>query len=99
MTSEAPTPAEQIAQALGETKAAPIRQIEQVIAILGDDTARVLLAETLQIEAKGGMFTEDGRRRRTSGGVFFKLARARLTPEQQRAVFHPTQDDTTKDPG
>jgi PHAX RNA-binding domain len=49
---------------------------------LGPDTCLTLLTETLQTEAQGGLMTQDGSRRRTPGGVFFSLTRARLTQKQ-----------------
>jgi len=79
--------AQEIAQALGETAPAPMRQIAQLLQVLGADLTRALLQEALQVETAGGLLTEDGSRRRTPGGIFFKLARGRLTKDQQYTVF------------
>jgi hypothetical protein len=80
---------QQIAQTLGETMPTPIHQIAQLVQVLGAEPSRALLQETLQVEAAGGMLIADGTRRRTPGGVFFKLARGRLSKAQQDAIFGP----------
>ena len=41
---------------------------------LGRTQSRQLLNHALQMEEHGGMMTSDGSRRRTPGGIFFKLA-------------------------
>jgi cold shock CspA family protein len=77
----------QIAAALNETTAFAISQIRRIVATLGPEGTQALVAEAQRIEAAGGMLLPDGSRRRTLGGVFFVVARAQLTPEQQRVVF------------
>lgn len=64
-----------IARQLGETKKQTISQLYEIVKILGPDQAMVLLAETKRIEANGGMLVLSGKRRRTPGGVFLRLAR------------------------
>jgi hypothetical protein len=49
--------------------------------LLGESYVRELVAMTHQVEANGGMLTLDGSRPRTRGGIFFHLARERLTQE------------------
>jgi hypothetical protein len=83
------TIAQEIAQALGETERNATNQIAHLTRLLGAEQAQALLAETQQIEASGGMMLPDGSRRRTPGGVFFLLARKRLTKEQRIQVFGP----------
>jgi Phosphorylated adapter RNA export protein, RNA-binding domain len=61
--------------------------LTQVMRTLGQDRTRVMLTETLQCEANGGMLTHDGTRRRTPGGVFFQLLRARVTARERRRLF------------
>jgi PHAX RNA-binding domain len=81
-----------IAKSLGEVGETPLAQIAGVVHALGERDAAALLTETLQIETDGGMLVPDGTRRRTAGGVFFQLARAKLSHEQRRNVFFkPTQ--------
>ena len=78
---------QEIAQALGETEPKPISQIAHLTGLLGAEQVQALLTETQQIEASGGEMLPDGSRRRTPGGVFFQLARKRLTKKQRRQVF------------
>jgi hypothetical protein len=65
--------------------------LRQVLRVLGPDRTTALLAETLACEASGGMLTLDGTRRRTPGGVFIQLVKARATQqERQRLFYHST---------
>lgn len=50
--------AEDIAAALGETKKGPRKTIIRVVELLGEE--RTLLAETMEVEAAGGLQTADG---------------------------------------
>jgi hypothetical protein len=77
----------QIAEALGETEPQPLEQIRRLIKVMGADFAQELLRETLAVESAGGLFLERENRRRTSGGVFFHLARNRMTKQQRGKVF------------
>jgi hypothetical protein len=77
----------QIAEALGETEPQPLEQIRRIIKVMGADFAQELLRETEAIEAEGGLFLERENRRRTPGGVFFFLARNRMTKPQRGKVF------------
>jgi hypothetical protein len=77
----------QIAEALGETEPQPLEQIRRLIKIMGTDFALDLLRETQAVEAAGGLFLERENRRRTPGGVFFFLARNRMTKPQRGKVF------------
>jgi hypothetical protein len=78
---------EQLANILQEPKVALLRQ---VLRTLGQDRAAAILTDTLQCEAAGGMRTKDGSRRRTPGGVFFQLVKARVTAHERRRLFpHP----------
>jgi hypothetical protein len=73
-----------LAEALQEPKRALLLK---VLRTLGVDRTTALLADTLQCEAKGGMLTKDGTRRRTPGGVFFQLVKERVTPQERRRLF------------
>jgi hypothetical protein len=77
----------QIAQELGERARPPIMQIRRIIEIMGGDFATELLRETQAVEAAGGMFLERENRRRTPGGVFFTLVRARLKSRERYLIF------------
>jgi len=79
--------AAEIAAQLHETEPGPRIAISKVINFLGRATCLDLLHKTQEIEAKGGMMTSNGDRRRTPGGVWFYLARGVMTPEQRRAVW------------
>src|SRR5690349_7656573 len=76
-----------IAKALGESDEIPLGQITGVVRALGEELCLKLLEETQQIEAKGGMMLPDNSRKRTLGGVFFYLARQKLSQEDKLAIF------------
>jgi hypothetical protein len=71
--------------------------IQRVITVIGLERAEDLLQQTLAVEAQGGMLTEDQKRRRTPGGVFFKLVKAQTTPVERKAIF-PHIGDRRKKP-
>lgn len=85
-----------IAEALGEKDAIPLKQIGQVIEALGEERTMQLLAETLSIEAGGGLTVADGTRRRSPGGVFFNLARKELSREWKQRIFYWQPDAAPK---
>lgn len=78
-----------IADRLGETEKGARKQVVNIVKHCGIDFATAMLEETLKIEENGGMMTLDGERRRSPGGVYFYLARGRMTDEQRLAVFPP----------
>jgi RNA recognition motif-containing protein len=78
---------QEIVTLLGESEAKPLRQIEAIVYVCGGRFAEVLAEEALAIDAQGGMFTADGTRR-TKGGIFFYLARFRMSPEARRIVYN-----------
>src|SRR5437667_4277443 len=61
-----------IADQLGETEEIPRAQILAIVRGLGRTQAKVLLQQTLDIEAGGGMMVLDSSRRRTLGGIYFE---------------------------
>src|SRR2546423_2748812 len=77
---------EKLAEILQEPKAPLLRQ---VLRIFGPERTVAVLTDTRQCEAQGGMRTKDGSRRRTPGGVFFQLVKARATPQERRRLFPP----------
>ena len=79
--------AQQFAEALGETDAKPMGQIEQLIEKCGLDFVKKLMEETEKIEAKEGIKTHDRKRRRTKGGVFFFLAKGRMDAKIRQDIF------------
>jgi hypothetical protein len=78
--------ADEIADMLGEKMASAKRQINAIVELFGEDGARALLEETLQIEQNGGMMILSGERRRTPGGVFFFIAMERARPEDRPKI-------------
>ncbi|RMH00927.1 MAG: hypothetical protein D6706_02855 [Chloroflexi bacterium] len=80
---------DRIASALGETAPGPLKTIARVVKVVGAAKALALLEETRRIEATGGMLTDDGRRRRTPGGVFFKLVKNQTTSRERGKIFGP----------
>ena len=75
-----------IAAALDETAAQPLRHIARIVRVLGEGRALALLAQAEAVEAQGGMTLPDGRRR-TTGGVFFRLAREQTSPEERARIW------------
>jgi hypothetical protein len=80
-----------IAKALGEVDEQPMTQITGVVKALGDEASLSLLEETKRIEAGGGMMLPDNSRKRTPGGVFFFLARQKLSHEDKVNIFRPVK--------
>ena len=70
-----------------ELKEPNIWLIRSIAGMLGMEAVEGLFQRTLEIEAAGGMMTKEGDRRRTTGGVFFLLARDQMTSRQRRKVF------------
>ncbi|MEW5959372.1 MAG: phosphorylated adapter RNA export RNA-binding domain-containing protein [Chloroflexota bacterium] len=79
-----------IAETLAETEPAPLKTIERVVKILGEERALAMLEETVKVEAEGGgILTDDGARRRTMGGVYFKLIKDHTTSQERGRIFGP----------
>lgn len=75
-----------IAQALGETAPGPRGQIRAIVRLCGPEQAQTWLEQVQAIEADGGMLTEDGTRRRSPGGVYFKIVRDALFKAGQKEL-------------
>jgi hypothetical protein len=75
------------AKVLGEENEGPIHQLELILEHVGKPFLDELIAETLKIEENGGMMTDDGKRRRTIGGVFFYLAKGKIDPRIRYLIF------------
>ncbi|MDQ5851553.1 MAG: phosphorylated adapter RNA export RNA-binding domain-containing protein [Chloroflexota bacterium] len=78
-----------IADALGERVTSPRAQVGRVVRVLGIERAEAFYQQALEVEAAGGMMLPDGSRRRTPGGVFFKLVRDGVSEEERLAIFPP----------
>jgi PHAX RNA-binding domain len=75
---------DQLAAALHEPN---VDLLRQVLVVLGPDHTAQLLAQTLEVEAAGGMMIVNGTRRRTPGGVFFHLVQQQVTRSQRDYLF------------
>jgi len=80
---------DEIAVQLGETEEEPRRQIKRAVRVLGEERTRSLVAQTLEIEAAGGLMLPNESRRRTPGGVFFHLMRANIEHKEWYRIFRP----------
>ncbi|HVO71422.1 MAG TPA: hypothetical protein VMT24_15335, partial [Aggregatilineaceae bacterium] len=61
---------------------------EAIVRLCGVGFAQAVLKEALEIDASGGLMTSDGSHRRTRGGVFYYLARYRMSPPVRRIVYN-----------
>lgn len=86
-TGEKPLDAAAVAAQLNETNPGALTQITRIVERMGDEFVATAVADTLRIEAEGGLLTEDKQRRRTPGGVFFYLVRGRITAEDRKVLF------------
>ena len=58
----------------------------RIVQTLGPERTLALLAQAEAVEARGGLTLPDGRRR-TPGGVFFRLAREQATPDERARIW------------
>ena len=77
---------QRIAAELGETAAQPLAHITRLVETVGEERALGLLQQALEVERRGGLRLPDGRRR-TPGGVFFRLARDRTSPQERARIW------------
>ena len=82
--SDVTTLADELAAALSEPKTMLLRQ---VIEVIGVERTQAHFAATLAIEAAGGELTKNEKRRRTPGGVFFRLVRADCSKAEEKTLF------------
>ncbi|XP_019955560.2 phosphorylated adapter RNA export protein [Paralichthys olivaceus] len=85
--------ADEIAHRLQEPKK---DLIERIVKVVGVKKAVELLGETATLEESGGVYTMDGSRRRTPGGVYLNLLKntPSITKAQVRKIF---LDENQKD--
>ncbi|KAL0965014.1 hypothetical protein UPYG_G00275650 [Umbra pygmaea] len=78
---------EEIAHRLQEPK---LELIERVVRVIGKKKAIELLGETATLEESGGVFTMDGSRRRTPGGVYLNLLKntPSITSAHLKEIFY-----------
>ncbi|XP_053200123.1 phosphorylated adapter RNA export protein [Scomber japonicus] len=84
---------DEIAHRLQEPK---VDLIQRVVNVVGKKKAIELLGETATLEESGGVYTMDGSRRRTPGGVYLNLLKntPSITKAQIREIFF---DETQKE--
>lgn len=72
--------------------------IERVVRVLGTKKAIELLGETATLEENGGVYTLDGSRRRTPGGVYLNLLKntPSITRAEVRKIFLDEQHKEIK---
>lgn len=87
--------AREIAEGLKEPNT---RLVHRVVEILGIEAAHAHYIEALGIEAAGGELIASGKRRRTPGGIFFRLVRAAATPDQRRLLGWSTGEGASQPP-
>lgn len=85
-TAEQQQFAESLAAKLGELEPEPCQQILDIVRLCTAAFAQAVLDDTLDVEERGGMVVRDGSRPRTRGGVFFYLARGRLSFGMQQVI-------------
>ena len=84
--------ASEIAHQLNEKNPYALVQMIHIIERLGLEAAQSFMVETLKIEAAGGMLTNDKKRKRSLGGIFFYLVRGRISHEDRKVIFpYPRQ--------
>lgn len=88
-----------IAEQLGEPEQVVQQIIYRCTRVLGIEQTLVLLQQTHDTEAAGGLMLPDGSRRRTPGGVFFFLVRQAATADQRRQIFPYTGPKPSAAPG
>src|SRR3712207_1783997 len=77
----------QIADQLGETEKTPLAQIRRMLQTIGPERTQAFVDQALKVEASGGMLLPDGSRKRTLGGVFFRLVRDQVSEAERRAIW------------
>lgn len=86
------TPARAEAAALAVTLGEAPRVIpllQRILHTLGSEATHAVVAQAHAIDATGGMLVPDGSRRRTLGGIFFKLVKDQCDPEARQDLFPP----------
>jgi len=76
-----------VAAQLNEEDPVALSQIRRMVERVGEAQVRAFIDEALAIEANGGMTIKDGGRRRTLGGVFFYIAKGKITAKDDRVYI------------
>lgn len=86
----------ELAYRLSEVK---LRTFGHVVRVLGSDIAMEIFDETKRLVERGGLITDDGQRKRTPGGTFLYLMRARgyADAAQIKDIFKEDNEKAKKD--
>jgi len=76
--------ARELASVLDEPK---VRLLARAIDTLGEDVCRSFAEEAAEAQANGGEWTASGERKRTTGGIFWSIVRARASKEDYDVIF------------
>ena len=76
-----------IAATLREHEPLPVDYVRRIVQHLGVAASEVFVAQALEIEAVGGMVLPNESRRRTLGGIFFRLVKQSLPKVQRKRLF------------
>jgi hypothetical protein len=76
-----------VADQLRESEPGPLSIIQRAIATLGSQTVLEYARRACEIHEKDGMLTLNKQRKRTLGGVFFRLLREEVKEDQRLIVF------------
>jgi hypothetical protein len=79
--------ARQIADQLSERDPTPLKQIRRILQTIGPERTQAFVTQALEVEANGGMMLPDGSRKRTLGGIFFRLIRDQVSEEERKAIW------------
>lgn len=89
-----------IVAALDESQEGPRKKIAEIVQAVGETAALEILERTRQIEESGGELVKKGSRKRTAGGIFFRLAKAEVPLEARRQIFRsPHKPKPKPEPG
>lgn len=77
----------EVVDELDEQEPLPQLMIRNLISLIGVDGVEEFMERTREIEATGGMLVASGSRRRTKGGVFFKIAKDSVPPDVRFYAF------------
>ena len=92
-------PEEKVADEIAHRLQEPKKDlIERIVDVVGVKKAIELLGETATLEERGGVYTMDGTRRRTPGGVYLNLLKntPSITKAQIRKIFIDENQKDTK---
>jgi hypothetical protein len=94
MTPEEMELSRKIANKLREKQKRPRMLIARIVEAFGVEKAQEYFDRTLAIQHNGGLYMEDMNRRRTPGGVFFKLIKDEM--DESQAKLFPSKQFTSR---